>query len=495
MKISNNTFTKILFLLCTYCYVLSGNAQEVMRLTLDEAIAKGQGQSPSAQLVETRWTTSRSQLQADMSVFKPQVTLNGRIPQIQRINFRNTLPDGRQSFVRQANLNTGLNLQLSQSLAATGGRVSIGSSFDYLYDFGVGGQDAYSQYATDMIFVEFAQPIFGFNELKWEKKLAPLRYSLATRQYAENMESLAVEGATLFFDLYTAQLTLEATETEKLNADTLFEISKGRFSVGRIAETDLLQIELSSMNANARLAAAILQKQTATEALRNFFGIKDIEGFELVPPTDLPSYILDVEEAVQYSRNNRSNSLEFQTRLLRADRNLAQAKGNNGFRIDVFARVGLAQNALEFEEVYKDPQDAQQINVGFSLPIADWGVAESRIEIAESLRELEQMQVEQERINIDQQVILRVQQFDLVREQVALALKAYEVSQKREFITRKRYLIGKIGVTELNLALQEQNAALQTYISALSAFWLAHYELRALTLYDFERGVSLVRDE
>jgi outer membrane protein len=487
------TKTILTYYLC--CYVFCVNAQEVMQLSLEEAIAKGQGQSPSAQLATTRWTTSRSRFKADLAEFKPQITLNGTLPEIQRANLRNILPSGQQVFVRSASLNSGLGLQLSQPISATGGTVFLGSNLDYFYNFKSETQDATRQFATDMIFVGFNQPLFGYNDLKWEKKLAPLRYSLATREYAEEMEGIALRGADLFFDVFIAQLTLEAAEKEKLNADTLLEISKGRFSVGRIAETDLLQIELSSMNANARLSAAILQKQTTTEALRNFFGIKATVIFDLEAPTNLPSYQLDTEEVLRLARNNRSKSYDFQRRLLEADQNVARVKGTNGFQVNVNASVGLSQNAENFEDVYKNPQDAERIRLGFSIPIADWGKAKARMEIAESNRELERMNVEQERINMEQEVMLRVQQFNLVREQVALALRAFEVAEKGEDITRKRYLIGKIGVTELNLALEARDQARQSYMSALRSFWLAHYELRALTLFDFERGLSLVKGE
>jgi len=195
------------------------------------------------------------------------------------------------------------------------------------------------------------------------------------------------------------------------------------------------------------------------------------------------------------TQKNRSKSFEFQRRLLEAEQNVDNARGNTGFQANLFARVGLSQNSKNFDDAYKNPQDAESITLGFRVPIADWGKAKARMDIAESNQDLERMSVEQERIRVDQEVILRVNQFNLVREQVALALRAYEVSQKREDITRKRYLIGKIGVTELNLAIQAQNSARQSYVAALRGFWVAHYELRGLTLYDFVRGVSLVRGE
>ena len=59
-------------------------------------------------------------------------------------------------------------------------------------------------------------------------------------------------------------------------------------------------------------------------------------------------------------------------------------------------------------------------------------------------------------------------------------------------MSRNRYLIGKILITDLNLALREEAEARRSYVSALRNFWLAYYDLRRLTLYDFETDSPLI---
>ncbi|MBK8045359.1 MAG: hypothetical protein IPK21_23515 [Haliscomenobacter sp.] len=57
------------------------------------------------------------------------------------------------------------------------------------------------------------------------------------------------------------------------------------------------------------------------------------------------------------------------------------------------------------------------------IPIADWGKAKARREIAQSNFELERLNVAQERVNFEQSILLKVRQFDLVRDQVSRALR------------------------------------------------------------------------
>src|SRR5690606_12891120 len=119
----------------------------------------------------------------------------------------------------------------------------------------------------------------------------------AEKGFAEEMENVAFQAAQLFFDVFIAQLNLEAAKRDKANADTLFGISKGRFEVGRIAETELLQIELSSMNADASVQRALLNLQSGTEQLRNFLGIRQAVFFKLEAPEEIPAFIINLDEA------------------------------------------------------------------------------------------------------------------------------------------------------------------------------------------------------
>ncbi len=227
--------------------------------------------------------------------------------------------------------------------------------------------------------------------------------------------------------------------------------------------------------------------------MRNFLGITDAVSFDLSPPTIIPDFTIDADKAVDYARKYRSETIAFERRLQEADREMAEAKGNQGLSINLRGRFGLTQTSEKFSDAYRKPLDQEQFSVGIEMPIADWGKGAARMQIARSNRELEQMNVRQDRVNFEREILLKVLQFDLQRNQVRLALRAYDVAKKRQDITRKRYLIGKIDLSDLNLALREQDEARRAYIAALQTFWLAYYELRRLCLYDFANDEPLFK--
>lgn len=491
----------ILFILfITYCYNLQG--QQTLELNLEEIVALAQDQpsdelkariilsvqAPDSKIANTRLSNNFWQYQAFQADFKPQIALNSSLPRLNRDITLVTQPDGSPSYERTFQIANSLNVALTQPIVRTGGRISLSTGLNRLDVF---QPTPFRLYFSNPINIGFDQPLFAFNQLKWDKIIEPMRYNEAKRAFNEDMEAIASEAVQLFFDVFIAQLSLEAAQGDKNNADTLYRISQGRFSVGRIAETELLQIELSKMNADADLARATLDLQTSTENLRNFLGIKEFVKFRLSPPDEIPEFVIDPQRALSRAKASRSQVLAFDRRLKEAERDLERAEKNNGFSLSVNGGIGVSQAGDSLIEVYTNVGNQQYLTVQLNVPIMDWGRAEARRQIAISNQELVQMNVEQDRINFERDILLKVQQFDLVRNQTKLAQRNFEVTQKTYDLTRKRYLIGKIGVTDLNIALSNLVRSRTSYMNALRSFWVAYYEIRRLTLYDFMNDKSL----
>lgn len=482
--------TLTLLLLSFFCTCVS--AQEVYTLNLEEVVDIARSESPDMKLAETRLNNSLWRYRSFQADYKPQINLEATLPGLNRSIEPITLPDGSEDFVSRAFMRNSVNLFLSQPITATGGQVFLTTGLRRLDIFKTDINAGSLSYLSTPISIGFTQPLRTYNELKWRKKTEPLRYQENKREFNEAKEQAAATSSDLFFDLLIAQLTLEAATKNKVNADTLYQISQGRYSVGRIAETDLLQIELSVMNANAQLASADLNAQTANEQLRSFLGITTNAEFQLIPPDGIPTNNVDADQALQYALENRSLILAFERRALEAEAEVDRAVKNNGFQVDINGQFGLSGTGNSFGSAYDGLIDQEVVTLGIRVPIADFGKARSRIEVARSNQDLERLNITQEKISFERRIRLQVRQYDLLRNQVTLSDRAYEVSIRRQDITRKRYLIGKLSVTELNLAVKEQDAARGQYLSSLRNFWIGYYELRRLTLFDFITGDKLV---
>jgi outer membrane protein TolC len=90
--------------------------------------------------------------------------------------------------------------------------------------------------------------------------------------------------------------------------------------------------------------------------------------------------------------------------------------------------------------------------------------------------------------------MLQVLQFNLQDDQVRIAAKADTIAQNRYNVTKQRFLIGNVDVTDLNIALTDKDAATRNYLTTLYNYWNYYFNIRKLTLYDFEVQVPLNED-
>lgn len=471
----------------------SASAQDTLQLDLPALVALAQSDAPDVLIAHTRAKNSYWYYQSILADYRPAIQVTGSLPSLNRSTDIVTQPNGVDQFVKRAQMRNQVGISLQQPITATGGLVFLASGIQRLDVFQDGGENLVSYFSTPLS-IGLRQPLFGYNQLKWNKRIEPVRYQYATRQYAEEMENIAYQAAAHYFDLLIAQYEFEAAIQDKANADTLLRISEDRFEVGRIAESELLNARLQAMNAELAMQEATLLLQSSSERLRNFLGIKSKVAFKMIPPGEMPDVVLDEEILIDKALQNRSKKFEWDLQRLEAESAIARAKAQNGLQMDLYVLLSLSTTGDDLSKAYSNLLDDQLINLGITIPIFDWGKSRSRMETAQTNKELTLYTIEQEMVTFQQEIRLKAQQFSLLRNKVLRAQQAYELGLQRESMTRNRYLLGREDMVDLNVALQEKALARVNYLNALRDFWLAYYDLRLQTLYDFERGVSLIRE-
>lgn len=475
---------KILLSLSLLFLVQYSSGQGQM-LDLQTAINEAQKQSPSyyraINTAENRYWNYR-QFRASLL---PQLNLSGSLPNYSSAIDRVTLPDGTFDFPEREQLFLSGNLSLDQNVVWTGGRLSLISS---LQRTDVYSPDRRVNYFNTPISISYFQPMFLYNDLKWQNKIQPLAYESSRRAYSEDLEQIASETTRLYFDALVSKISMQIAELNVRNNDTIYKISKGRYNLGKIAENDLLQIELNLLNAENSLTNARLNYEVAAQELKRYLGIPTEQDLELSVPSEVPDLEVNLEKALSEARKNRAAVLDFRRRRLEAEQGVAQARGNTNYNFNLRANFGLNRQADEFEAAYANPFAQQQnISIGVNIPIVDWGQARSQIRRAEANRQLQEVNIEQDEINFEQEIFLQVMQFNAQYKRLSIAAKADTVAQKRYEVARQRYLTGKISITDINIAQSEKDGAKQSYLQELQRFWIAYYSLRQLCLYDFEK--------
>lgn len=466
-------------------------SQETKRLSLDEVIRLAEEQSPYALIAKHRFRASYWQYRTFVAEYRPALTLTGQLPDYSTAYSRvwNSVTE-QYDYASTNILQTSGSLALAQNIGLTGGSISLVSDLTFERDF----ERNANKYISAPLNVRLSQPLFRFNELKWQKKIEPLKYEEARKTYLSDVENVHMMAVQYFFNLALAQINREIAETNMQNADTLYQIARGRYNLGTIAEDELLQMELSYLNAGTAINESETNLRDRELKLRSFLGFNQSVRLELFIPSEIPNLEVEVSEVLKLAEENNPELIALERQLVEAQSSMAQAKAEKGLNANLTASYGLRDQDPLLDLAYDKPNQQQTIRVGFTLPILDWGLGRGKYKMAQSSEELTRMQVEQSRIDFEQNLLLDVQQFNLQRNQVFIAAKSDTVAAKMFEVTKQRFLIGKIDVLELNNADTKKDQNRRSYIQALNNYWTYYFNLRALTLYDFVNRKPLETD-
>lgn len=465
--------------------IFSVQAQEAFRFTLEDVIIRAKSQSPAALQAETRRENYYWRYRLFRSNYNPQLRLSGTIPSYRQEFSNVTQPDGSVEFrqVRQNLMDLGVGLV--QEIAATGGTVSVNSSTNRFDNFLATGFDPQTRWSGVPLNVRLYQPIFAYNPLKWDKKIEPLRYEESKRSFVEEMEGISQQVTAMFFDYLLAQVNLEIATKNLTNSEEILKIERGRYNIGTTYEDKLLQVELQVLKAKQHLAQARLEMETHALRLKSFVGLNEAISLSLELPSEIPAFDVDVDEAIDYAVTHRSDALFFQRQRLEAESEVALARGQR-FQMSLNASYGYNNAAFSFQDIYTNPNTQALVSLGFGMPILDWGRNKARMSQAKANQKLVNYTMDQEIINFEQEVFTKVKNFEMLRDRIEITELSDQVADKRYEISFKRYQNGNVTITDLGIAQQEKDENRRSYIQSLREFWIAYYEMRALTLYDFE---------
>lgn len=483
-------FKRILLLIAATCGMGTVlHAQEALELTLQQTIHHAQEKSPDAQSARHSFRSSYWNYRYYRANYLPNLTLTSN-PYLDRAINKVTMGDGSVKFVEQNLLTTDLTLSLTQNVPWTGGTFFVETSAQRIDLF----SDKSHSYQTSPVNIGYRQSLFGYNSLKWDRRIEPVRYREARKRYVETLELVAAAATQKFFALATAQSNYEIASSNYANADTLYMYARGRYDIGTISENEMLQLEINKLTEETNRMNARIEVDNAMQELRSYLGIQQDVELKVRIEDFVPDLQIDLNEALLLAAQNSPDIENMQRRKIESESAVAQARANAGLKADIYLRFGLTQTADRWKNAWRDPMDQQYVSLGISLPILDWGRGKGQVRVAKSNRDLVQTQVEQDKTDFDLNIRKLVKQFNLQAQRVHIAARTDATAQRRADVARRLYLLGQSTVLDLNASITEKDAARRSYVTALYDYWSLYYTLRSLTLYDFGQNRPLEED-
>jgi len=461
-----------------------------LSLTLDDAIAMARVQSVDAAVALDELKTAYWQWRSYRADRLPEFSLSGTVPSYSDRYTSYMNEDGEYSFVRTHSLDAQAKLSVNQNITLTGGRISLGTSLDYLRQFDAGGSN---RFMSIPVAVTLQQPIFSVNTFKWDSRIEPLRFQEAKAGFLSATERVALSTVHYFFTLVMSRENVSIAEQNLSNANKLYAVAVEKRKMGQISENDLRQMELNVLAATSDLTDCRSQLKSDMFALRSFLDLG--EDVEIVPviPYDVPKATVTYADALDRALANNKFAKNIRRRQLEAEYEVARAKGNMR-EINLYAQVGFNGTDRRLSDAYRHLRGNLLVEVGFSIPLVDWGKRRGRVKVAESNRRVTESRLRQESLDFNQQLYVLVERFGNQQQQLSIAARADEIAVQRYNTNFETFLIGKISTLDLNDSQTTKDESKRRYINELYQFWNYWYQLRSLTLYDYEHHGDINAD-
>ncbi len=463
--------------------------QLTISLSLRNVVDLAINQSSSVKYTQNENVSYYWRFQNFQKRFLPQLELDSEFPSFNDSPQKITVDEG-SKYIQVTEMEMLGRLSLNQSIPLTGTYVWADTRISRLKNF----DNNTTNFSYRPFSIGINQPILAYNWMKWYRKTEPLVYEEAQRNYIERIEEISRTATYRFFNYLRIQTNYNLAASNLKNSQDNLRIAEMKKKLGQISENDFSRIKLSVFNARKDLNEATMELKNADFELKSYIGLDQETDINLELPLNMVLFEIDSEKAVEEALENRKEPVHYKRRLIYAEQQLVRAKRNSGPQINIRGNYGISKNAEEFNDVYVDPNQDRSLSLQLEIPILDWGESASEIKMAEANRDLVVFDVEQDRKDFERRVIVQVEQFGLLKSQLQVVKEADIVAENGYAIALKKFQNGEISITDLNISLSEREKAKRDYIRSLQDYWVAYYNLRILTLYDFEFNRKIIYD-
>lgn len=462
---------------------------EAQEMTLSEVLSEARSRSVLALKAKSTFVSDYWAWRSYLASRLPSLSIYGELGNFNRyLNLLQNPETGEMVYVTSYNLQNTIGLGLSQNITATGGTLKLYSDLNRIDEF---GDRSGKLWAAQPITLSYSQPLFGYNQFKWAKRISPKEYERAKRRYLESMEEVTLTAAGYYYGVMLAAKVYDASVTNYENTTRMLAAAKERIALGTVTRDQYLQLELRQLNDSVSINENMVSLKKARMQLNSLLGYD--ETVEVVPVLDeeLPDLVMDYDLVYRKCNENSSFVLDNDIDILTAESDIARAKADRGITVQIDARFGLTGSDPVLSKTYSGMLDQEVVGLSFSVPVFDWGLGKGKVKKAEAAAEVVRAQVAQAENDKRISLFTAVGQFNNQQQQCNVSRRAAAIAEERYGLVMEKFMAGTASVTDLNTARSENDDAMSKYINDLSSYWNYYYTLRKLTLYDFIAGRDL----
>ncbi|HDR51410.1 MAG TPA: TolC family protein [Mariniphaga anaerophila] len=481
---------KLIFLISIILLAVSEvKAQEI--LTLEKALAIAQAGSPDLQRSLLNLERFSKSLEAQRAALKSRFSLD-----VQPVGFsRNRRFDNRVSqWYTNENFETNALFRVEQPIMLTDGTLSLTNEFGWQRSYS-DASDLESKVFYNNLYLNFNQPLFTYNRLKLQMEELELNFENANLSYAMQRLNLERNVTQFFYNVYMTQMNLNIAREELKNTQNSYGIIRNKVDAGLAAMEELYQAELNLATSKSSLQDREVAFENAKDQLKLYLGMDLYDDFAILADVAVNPVPVDLEKAIDTGLNSRMELRQREIDIESSMFELVRTKSLNEFRGDVNLRLGISGDDRNLDQIFNAPTNSPSVSVRFSIPLFDWGEKKARIAAQEAAIQSQKLSYSEEQ----NQIIIGIRQAyrNLLNQlnQIEIAEQSKTNAQLTYEINLERYENGDLTGMDLNLYQTQLSERKIAYAQALINYKIELLNLKIQSLYDFEKGESILPSE
>jgi len=479
---------------------------EPLTLTCEEAIAIALKRSFTTQSYEAQRTAMLHYFDYYRAQFKPKIDLKLFAPQFQESVSPIQRAEGLPVYNSTGLLHAGGDVSFTYILP-TGGNFALRSQ---LYRENLTSVLALRDYeklrnrqAYSSLSLSFTQPVFTDNTLRENLRNAEYQYEQSTARYTRGQMDIVYSVTQGFYVLHRAEREREIAAERLKNSEESYRVAKLKFETGRIPEGEVLIAEVEM----SRNRAALLEVEGSLAREREDF----LQQVGLEPDTEIRLSVdlrfdpiaADLKKATEEALKNRPEIRESemdlklqQISVQRAERE-REIKGEVSAYYDItgVSTLGAGNTGELFQSSFDNFVDRppnRGVSLTFSYPVFDWGRGAARVEQEQTLLKEKTLRIDDRKRTIIREARDVVRRVEETRGRLSINEKNEQVARRSYDISRMRFENGDFTSQELAREQERLASAQLDYLKAFIDYQLALADLKRKTMWDFEKGRSMI---
>ncbi|WP_236974527.1 TolC family protein [Membranihabitans maritimus] len=468
---------------------------DTVYLSSDDLIEIALSDAPDMELANIQYSIASLEYDRFETFLKPTLYLNAQLPALNRSIDAIPLDDGTESFLNRSYMRNNISASLNYQLASTGGQIRIFSDLERLDQFATDFNDYRKSYTFVPINIQFEQPLFQFNALKWQKEILERQEDRTDAQRILQQESVIYRVINQFYDLELSRRRLEMTRSRINDSKDLLNIKQKLFERGSGSLANMKQLALDTLQSGIEYRSLLLEYQNMSRSLSDLAGLDRAIYLMPVSPDEIELPPINIASAIEQAISNRARTADIRLRMAQAERDIEEAEKDRGVSLDITAQLGANNSAEEFSGLRNGFQDRELLSVGLQMPITDWGRRDINRQLADQQLQQLQLNLEAEERELSRQVIELYSQYRYLKEKIDVDRAAMNTAEEIYELVRDQYLRGQTDWNTLNQNRSTLDNATLTYFQTRATAVKLYYQVRSITLYDFEMDQPLILEE